>query len=410
MATNKKISDLDTASAIDGSEMIPVVKNGSNFKVLISQIRDWIGVASTAAAGLMSVADKTKLSGIETNATANSTDAMLRDRSTHTGKQAASTIDGLKTVATSGAYADLTGKPDLSVTALGAAPATHVGAAGTAAHPIATKDAAGFMSPATVELLAQTKQLAFTADYTDVLNRPINRVAPMGFTWWADSNTDKGSTINDYNSFGTGTYHPIAATGAKYRDAMEFHNFVSAADTYSIAGIRSAKPVAKVGTGAFQGGFKFEAIVHWTYAANTCMVIGLSDNETKAYGNFSGTDVGIAIGWNSGETGASTLKVMVGNGTTVNRFDATAGTLQDDASYYVSVEIKPAIDTARIATVRVINLDTGVRIVDDLVIDEDMLPSKNTPLIAMVEYGTLANTTAVSVDLLAMTCERHRGF
>lgn len=38
MAVNKKISDLDTASSIDGSEMIPVVKGGSNFKILISQI------------------------------------------------------------------------------------------------------------------------------------------------------------------------------------------------------------------------------------------------------------------------------------------------------------------------------------------------------------------------------------
>ncbi len=409
MAVNKKISDLDTATGIDGSEMIPVVKNGNNFKVLISQIRDWIGVASTAAAGLMTAADKTKLSGIENNATANSTDAMLRDRSTHTGQQPASSIQGLKTVATSGAYADLTGKPDLTPAGLGVAPASHVGAGGDA-HPIATVDTAGFMSPTTVALLAQVKQLAFTADYTDLLNRPINRVAPMGFTWWADSNTDKGSTINDYNSFGTGSYHPIAATGTKYRDAMEFHNFVSAADTYSIAGIRSAKPVAKIGRGSYQGGFKFEAIVHWTYAANTCMVIGLSDNETKAYGNFSGTDVGIAIGWNSGDTGASTLKVMVGNGTTVNRFDATAGALQDDASYYVSFEVKPADDGSRVAVVRVINLDTGVRIVDDLQIAETMLPPFATPLIAMVEYGTLANTTAVSVDLLAMTCERHRGF
>ena len=65
--------------------------------------------ATTSAAGFMSAADKTKLDGIATAATANATDADLRDRATHTGTQDASTITGLATVATSGSAADLTG-------------------------------------------------------------------------------------------------------------------------------------------------------------------------------------------------------------------------------------------------------------------------------------------------------------
>lgn len=40
---------------------------------------------------------KTKLDGVASNATANSTDAQLRDRSTHTGTQAISTVSGLQT-------------------------------------------------------------------------------------------------------------------------------------------------------------------------------------------------------------------------------------------------------------------------------------------------------------------------
>lgn len=44
-----------------------------------------------------STAEKTKLSGIATAATANSTDAQLRDRTTHTGSQAISTVTGLQT-------------------------------------------------------------------------------------------------------------------------------------------------------------------------------------------------------------------------------------------------------------------------------------------------------------------------
>ncbi|MGG6281782.1 hypothetical protein ACQ4M3_09450 [Leptolyngbya sp. AN03gr2] len=42
-------------------------------------------------------AERTKLTGIATGATANNTDAQLRDRSTHTGSQAISTVAGLQT-------------------------------------------------------------------------------------------------------------------------------------------------------------------------------------------------------------------------------------------------------------------------------------------------------------------------
>lgn len=42
-------------------------------------------------------AEKTKLSGITSGATVNATDAQLRDRTTHTGTQAISTVSGLQT-------------------------------------------------------------------------------------------------------------------------------------------------------------------------------------------------------------------------------------------------------------------------------------------------------------------------
>lgn len=53
--------------------------------------------ATTSTAGFMAAADKTKLDGIATGATANAADAQLRDRATHTGTQAISTISGLQT-------------------------------------------------------------------------------------------------------------------------------------------------------------------------------------------------------------------------------------------------------------------------------------------------------------------------
>lgn len=63
--------------------------------------------ATTSVAGFMSGADKTKLDSVASGATANASDASLRDRSTHTGTQAAATVTGLASVATSGSAADL---------------------------------------------------------------------------------------------------------------------------------------------------------------------------------------------------------------------------------------------------------------------------------------------------------------
>lgn len=55
--------------------------------------RVWQALAAWWAASAM----KTKLDGIAVGATANATDAQLRDRSTHTGSQAISTVTGLQT-------------------------------------------------------------------------------------------------------------------------------------------------------------------------------------------------------------------------------------------------------------------------------------------------------------------------
>ena len=74
-------------------------------------------VATTTDAGLESAADKTKLDGVAAGATVNSPDATLLARANHTGTQSAGTITGLATVATTGAYADLSGKPTLGTAA-----------------------------------------------------------------------------------------------------------------------------------------------------------------------------------------------------------------------------------------------------------------------------------------------------
>lgn len=90
-------------------------------------------------------AQESKLAGIASGATANATDAQLRDRATHTGTQAASTITGLAAVATSGSASDL---------GAGTLPAArfndtaHGARAGGTLHAEATTSVAGFMSGA----------------------------------------------------------------------------------------------------------------------------------------------------------------------------------------------------------------------------------------------------------------------
>ena len=71
-----------------GSTNLSVNTSATNVVVVSNTGTDAdIPSATTSSAGVFSAADKTKLNGIATAATANATDASLRDRSTHTGTQ-----------------------------------------------------------------------------------------------------------------------------------------------------------------------------------------------------------------------------------------------------------------------------------------------------------------------------------
>lgn len=93
----------DARTPVDGS--VTDIKVAAGAAVSLDKTAD----STTRLA--MAAAERTKLTGVAAGATANATDAQLRDRTTHTGTQAASTVTGLATVATTGAYADLTGQP-----------------------------------------------------------------------------------------------------------------------------------------------------------------------------------------------------------------------------------------------------------------------------------------------------------
>jgi hypothetical protein len=120
---------LPVASNLDGTEVVAVDQGDETAATTTLNIAKTLPNATTSAPGKMSAADKTKLDGVAEGATANATDADLRDRTTHTGTQPPSTITGLDTA--------LSGKETA-----GAA------AAAVAAHELAADPHTQYLTPA----------------------------------------------------------------------------------------------------------------------------------------------------------------------------------------------------------------------------------------------------------------------
>ncbi|MCU0829394.1 MAG: DUF2793 domain-containing protein [Tabrizicola sp.] len=123
--------------------------------------------SGTGAPEVLSPAQARGILNVADGATANATDAALRDRATHTGTQAASTITGLAAVATSGSATDLSA---------GTLPAArfndtaHGSRGGGTLHAVATTSVAGFMSGADKTKLDSVATGA-TANATDAALR-----------------------------------------------------------------------------------------------------------------------------------------------------------------------------------------------------------------------------------------------
>jgi hypothetical protein len=91
-----------------------------------------IAAASGSAPGSMSAADFTKLAGVASGATANSTDAQLRDRSTHTGTQTAATISDFTASSRAQVEATLTAGANITLTPSGTGATRTIAIASTA--------------------------------------------------------------------------------------------------------------------------------------------------------------------------------------------------------------------------------------------------------------------------------------
>jgi hypothetical protein len=119
-----------------------------------------LGSATTSLAGLQSAADKTKLDGITTGATANSSDATLLARANHTGTQLASTISDFNTAAD----ARITAAVGTTVQAFDGDLSAIAALAGTSG--LARKTAANTWSLDTASYLTANQTITATGDAT----------------------------------------------------------------------------------------------------------------------------------------------------------------------------------------------------------------------------------------------------
>lgn len=265
----------NTAQVTSVSGTAPIVSSGGTTPAIS------ISAATTSAAGSMSSADKTKLDGIATGATANSTDAQLRDRSTHTGTQAHTTITGLGTLATqSGTFSGTssgTNTGDQTITLTGDVTGSGTGSFVTtiAANAVVNADLAQ-VATSTLKGRA-TSGTGNVEDLTATQVRTILNVADG-----ATANSSDATLLNRANHTGTqaaGTITGLAAIATSG----------SASDLGS-----GTVPTARLGTGTANSGTFLRGDQTWQAVSG--VTTGSVDNAVlRADGTGGGTSQGSAF-------------------------------------------------------------------------------------------------------------------
>ena len=212
-----------------------------------------VTAATTTTAGILSAADKTKLDGIADGATANATNAQLRDRASHTGTQSIATITNLSTeLAAKASTSDLT-------TGLAGKANTADLTSGLAVKANTADVTSGLAAKANTADLAQ---VATTGNYTHLSNRPtiptaLNDLSDVttagatngqvlkynGSTWAPGSDNTGGGGGSDPTDLGVTTAaSTVTVTSSTGADAT-----IPAATT-SNAGVMSGADKTKLDT------------------------------------------------------------------------------------------------------------------------------------------------------------------
>jgi hypothetical protein len=160
------------------------------------------GLATPTSDGLQSAADKTKLNGIQTGATANSTDAQLRDRSTHTGTQLAATISDFTTAArasfTQGSNITITNGVIASTGGTGVTDLSIINRTTTTLDIASSSGIAATVPAATTSLAGL---------FTSVEKTKLNEIATA-----ATANSSDATLLNRANHTGTQAWSTITTT------------------------------------------------------------------------------------------------------------------------------------------------------------------------------------------------------
>jgi len=174
----------------------------STSRLAFTPQRVFQGIAAWWAAS----AAKTKLDGVASGATANSSDAILLARANHTGTQAVETITGLARVATTGAYGDLSGRP----TAFDPASPGAIGGTAAAAASFTTLSASGDVTLSARYVQSTNGAASATAaTYTGTwfsggsgtTTKPHFLIEPAGTTSTGWNTTGTGLGVNASSSF-----------------------------------------------------------------------------------------------------------------------------------------------------------------------------------------------------------------
>jgi len=284
-----------------------------------------LNVVLTATTASFTTAKDAKLTGIAVGATANSSDAALRDRASHTGTQAWSTLTGTPTTISAYGITDAVttaGNQTVAGTKTLSAPLILTGQASDPASPV---DGTFWHDSQTDGLKVVASSRAKDL-FSDWVHGP--------YVWKASPGAATISAVGlgGPTAVGTATLANIATTN-KFTMTPKLEYLVTAAATNAIAGFRGTVNVVSVGgTGADLGGFRATSI--WGPATGVATATNRANITSAPTDVEPSTTVScVAMGWDAADAnvqmmfndGAGTCtKVSLGASFPVPTTDRTA--------------------------------------------------------------------------------------